>query len=142
MGLQPASLERVESVRATPSEPVDVVADVLDDHEGVTVVGPEQPDLSRQARGALSGHRQAGRQARPWRRSPGCFSNSGRGALESGLELADRTLTMVSATAARSPWAHCRTRALDGSREHLALVARPSPPTRNSFFFLPQIFNR
>ena len=60
-----------ESAQGTLAEPVDVDADVLDGREGVAVVGLEHADLSRQARGALSKHRQAGVPAGPTRRSSG-----------------------------------------------------------------------
>ena len=86
LGLQPASLVRVESALGTPYEPVDVVADVLDDHEGVTVVGSEQPDLSRQARGALSEYRVAGGPGAANRCSPGGCSKCGASVLLNDFE--------------------------------------------------------
>ena len=61
----------VESALGTPAEPVDVVADVLGGRESIAMVDLDQPDLSRQACGALSERRQAGDPARPQRRSPG-----------------------------------------------------------------------
>ena len=65
----------VEAAPGTPAESVDVDFDALDGHEGIAVTNPEQADLSRQARGALSEHRQAGGPAAASRRTSGGRSN-------------------------------------------------------------------
>ena len=62
----------IEAAPSIPTDPVDVVADALDGREDVVVVGSDQVDLSRQARGALSKCRVTGVPAEPTRCSPGC----------------------------------------------------------------------
>ena len=81
----------VELARGTSTKPFDVVADALDDREGLAVVGPEQARLSRQARGAFSEHKVAGEPAGPWRRPSECCWISGLELLLSAIEFEDRT---------------------------------------------------
>ena len=57
----------IEAAPSIPTDPVDVVADALDGREDVVVVGSDQVDLSRQARGALSKCRVTGVPAGPTR---------------------------------------------------------------------------
>ena len=110
-------------------DPVDVVADALAGREGVAVDGLEQAGLSWQACGALSGCRQAGVQAGPCRRSPGCSSRPGTSVLLDGFEFGGRSWTAARTVTLSVRRAIHRSDAVDGSREHLSLVRRPSLPT-------------
>ena len=98
-GLQPVSLERVESAGGTPAEPVDVDAGVLGGRAGVAVVGTEQASLSREARGTLIEYRVARGPAAARQRSPGSCSKPGRGVLLNGFELAGRSWTSAGSVA-------------------------------------------